>query len=255
MMNVCRGKYYRQTMIFSAFASLEISALLNRSCHSTAMICQCRGDRKCNVYVSICGVDWWGQVKTRAKSVGVVERVAVSVKQVFQRLECESVTQADDVRFAYFTQRLLPRLRASAQSHIVLFIPSYFDYVRVRNYFRRLQEEEEVTFCQCCEYTTVPNVARARSYFFMGRVQFMLLTERFYFYRRCAIRGVRNLVFYAPPQHAQFFVEFLNMLPDADNSCTTLFTRFDAFQLERIVGADRLARMLHSDQSTTMLIA
>lgn len=36
-------------------------------------------------------------------------------------------------------------------SHVLIYIPSYFDYVRLRNYFRR----EGLNFVQICEYSKV----------------------------------------------------------------------------------------------------
>ena len=129
-------------------------------------------------------------------------------------------------------------------------------------------------------YTTATNVARARTHFFNGRVQFLLLTERFHFFRRYLIlrefllrphvttfprspaliasrfvvRGMHNLVFYKLPDHPQFYTEFVNMLPGCDNSCLVLFSKFDAYQLERIVGAGRCERMMQSPKDSHMLV-
>lgn len=76
--------------------------------------------------------------------------------------------------------KVLPQLVRSVQTKTLIFIPSYFDFVRLRNYFRK----EEIEFCQVSEYTEHPAVARARSKFFDGAYPFMLFTERFHFFNR-----------------------------------------------------------------------
>lgn len=54
--------------------------------------------------------------------------------QVFQRVPSESPSTQDDARFEYFVGTVLPQILRLKQSHTAIFVPSYFDYVRVRNY-------------------------------------------------------------------------------------------------------------------------
>lgn len=56
---------------------------------------------------------------------------------MFQRVPCDSPAFQDDARFEYFTGTVLPQLLRVKQSHTAVFIPSYFDYVRVRNHLVR----------------------------------------------------------------------------------------------------------------------
>ena len=80
----------------------------------------------------------------------------------------------------------------------------------------------------------------------------MVYTERMHFYHRHTIRGIRHIIFYAPPAHADFYAEMLNMLAAAAGekdglsppSVTVLFTKYDALCLERIVGSTRYKRMV-----------
>lgn len=65
-------------------------------------------------------------------------------------------------------------------SHTLIYVPSYFDFVRLRNYFKK----EELNFTHICEYTQRSAVSRARHFFLQGEKQFLLLTERFHFYKR-----------------------------------------------------------------------
>ncbi len=95
----------------------------------------------------------------------------------------------------------------------------------------------------------------------------MLVTERFHFFRRYQLRGVRQIVFYALPEHPQFYAEFVNMLNDggaaasesgglsgAAATCVVLFSKFDALQLERVVGSVRAQKMLTADKHTHMFV-
>ena len=57
--------------------------------------------------------------------------------------------KADDARFDYFCRSLWPRIKESPTPQgILLFIRSYFDFVRVRNFLRK----EEASICQNHEY-------------------------------------------------------------------------------------------------------
>ena len=109
-------------------------------------------------------------------------------------------------------------------------------------------------------YSSNPEISRARTEFFRGKKALLIVTERFHFYRRYKIRGAQTFVFYALPDHAQFYAEFLEtpFLPSRtsrkksnndgeddeeeedvdpnDIACRVLFSRFDFLKLERIVG-------------------
>lgn len=113
-------------------------------------------------------------------------------------------------------------------------------------------------------YSSNAEISRARTLFFKGKKQFLVVTERFHFYRRYKIRGAKTLVFFAPPDHAQFYSEFLEtpFLPsrnkegseaevnvdEAEISARTLISRFDALRLERVVGTESARRMLHGTE-------
>lgn len=76
--------------------------------------------------------------------------------------------------------KVLPQYRDAVMSHTLIYLPSYFDYVRLRNYMKK----EEMKFASICEYSSRAEVSRARHYFQKGDIHFLLLTERFHFYKR-----------------------------------------------------------------------
>jgi U3 small nucleolar RNA-associated protein 25 len=96
------------------------------------------------------------------------------------------------------------------------------------------------------------------------------MTERFHFYRRYRIRGAKTIVWYQPPEHAQFYSETLEtpFLPsqgggaaasgasedgeaevdEGEVSARVLWSKFDKLRLERIVGGANWRRMIGSGE-------
>ena len=68
-----------------------------------------------------------------------------------------------------------------------MFVPSYFDYVRLRNFM----QAENVDFAGLSEYATPSELGRGRSLFADGRARVALLTERCHFYNRMRLRNVQ----------------------------------------------------------------
>lgn len=49
-------------------------------------------------------------------------------------MPCDTPVAQDDRRFEYFVGTVLPQIMRTKQAHTAVFLPSYFDYVRVRNH-------------------------------------------------------------------------------------------------------------------------
>jgi len=105
-----------------------------------------------------------------------------------------------------------------------------------------------------------------RSRFLTGASPILLLTERFYYYNRIPrIRGARSVLFYGPPTASHFYSEVCNAVasyaatPTASASfsssspasVSTLFTRWDALALERVVGTERVGKMCDESNART----
>jgi len=93
--------------------------------------------------------------------------------QEIHRFEIEDPKNQSDYRFNYFVKTMLPK----CTNGTLVFIPSYFDFIRLRNYLKR----EEESFVQLHEYASEAKIARARDLFFHGKKKLMLLTERYSF--------------------------------------------------------------------------
>lgn len=166
----------------------------------------------------------------------------------------------------FFFSQLLPNLLRSAvsASHVLLFVPSYFDFLRVEQYLR---SREDLSYAAMSEYSTTKQITRAREAFFSGKKAILLMTERFHFYKRYRLRGAQTIVFYGLPENPAFFSEVLEFPfshkdaapsskqqenePELDPSevkVEALFCRYDLLKLRRIIGTDA-QKLLSEDKA------
>jgi U3 small nucleolar RNA-associated protein 25 len=185
-----------------------------------------------------------------------IASVLLPTRQVFQRISCPSFDKQSHVRVQYFVDKVLPQILRHNQSHTMVFIPSYFEFISVRNVLLK----KEVDFVSVNEYSRSTEVNRGRARFLQGRKPLMLYTGRAHFFHRHAIRGVRHLVFLGLPEHAEFYADHVNFLneglPDSQEesevttaSSLVLYTKYDSHALERVVGTSNCSRMVKGEKS------
>ena len=178
---------------------------------------------------------------------------------------------ATDARVEFFKSSLLPLLKdafygfgehgaggadhggndisttALASTGLVIYVPSYFDFVRVRNLLRREGGDIAEGVALVSEYTPGPEAQRAKSLFQKGEKRAIVVTERYQWYYRHKLAGARQAVFLQPPEFAEHFEETVLQLErrgKENGSALVLFTRYDALALERLVGTDSVKGML-----------
>ncbi|GAA5800540.1 hypothetical protein HPULCUR_005975 [Helicostylum pulchrum] len=233
-----KAKYLRQTLVFADFLTPEFNALFNKHLKNVS-----------------------GKLKIKkAYEDGSIMDVIPQVQQSFTRIDAPSLKAINDTRYKFFIEKTLPTLRKSAimQSHTLIFIPSYFDFVRVRNYF----EDNKYSYEPCSEYASGSQITRSRAQFFHGRSNFLLYTERLHFFRRYNIRGTFHVVFYGLPEDPMYYTEIVNFLglkfdeasaaEEATFSCTALFSKYDFLKLERVVGTERAKKMCTAQKNVFM---
>ena len=246
-----RAKYYRQTVVLSAVHTPALAELFRRFCHN-----------------------WAGRVRVQAGEYkGVVGRIGVrGVKQTFSRFDVASIEAEPDARFDYFTKAIVPTLiaktrgssggstAANRSSGVLVYIPSYLDFVRVRNWFATSVAVANVSFGAISEYASVPEASRAMSHFLTGRHRVLLYSERAHHFRRHQINGVRTVILYGLPENPTFYTEvtggFLarsqrsQRLEPGQGAVRAMFSQYDAFRLERIVGSASVGQMLRERSDT-----
>lgn len=247
-----RAANLRQSILLSAYDAPEMRAVFSQSLVNVA-----------------------GKVRTLGPADdgrGVMDQVRQGVRQSFVRFDCANLQAEHDLRFQYFTQKTVPNLLKSALSaqHTLIFVPSYFDFVRLQDHF----EQQQLSYVAISEYSSGKDIAKARQQFHSGKRSFMLVTERFHFYRRYVLRGAQTVVFYALPEHAQYFAEVVafpfakstSVVEALENSAKgtddgedvdandvavqVLYSRYDLLRLQRIVGDKTARRMVEEERST-----
>ncbi|KAL1501121.1 hypothetical protein ABEB36_006506 [Hypothenemus hampei] len=232
------SKYYRQTLIFSSCQLPHIEALFTKNCTNFA-----------------------GKVKVANRfESGKINEVYVQMQHIFHKFNAASPVEMVEKRFEFFVEKVLPLHRDTAMTQTLIFIPSYYDYVRIRNHFKK----EDVSFVQICEYSKESKVARARDMFFHGDAHFLLYTERYHFYNRIRIKGIRHLIFYQLPCYSHFYSEMCNLMQEfnmnkkvgsMDNmTVSVIYTKYDILQLAPLLGTERAVRMLESERDVHMLL-
>jgi U3 small nucleolar RNA-associated protein 25 len=233
------AKYFRQTVIISAFNTPEFAEVMRSHCHN-----------------------WEGKIRAQPEHEGAIQQLAVRAKQTFTRFESPSVDKDPETRFEYFTSTIVPYLakRAKDATGTLIFIPSYLDFVRVRNYFATSPAVESITFGTISEYADVPEASRARSYFLNGRQRVLLYTERAHHFRRYQIKGVQRVIMYGLPENPIFYAEIAGgylgrseqdmKIGPGQGTVRVMFSKYDVMKLERVVGSQRVGKMLKEKGDT-----
>ena len=239
------ARYLRQTIILSAFNAPEINRMFLHYLHNIA-----------------------GRVKVSKESYeGVMIDMALQLKQTFSRYDAPKPIDDPDTRFNYFTTSVVPSLiklsilNRSSDKGVLIFIPSYMDFVRIRNFLATSSTTQNVSFGAVSEYTSVRDVARARSHFVSGRHSILLYTGRAHHFRRYHLRGVKRIVMYAMPDNPVFYQEMVEgylgssvtkgEVNHSEVSVRSIFSKLDALKLERIVGTRRCVTMLREKGGDT----
>lgn len=239
-----KAKHLRQTILLSAFNFPTLNKVYTKSSLNVA-----------------------GKLLYIKKVDGAIVETGLTSKQTFCRFDFKSPASEPDDRFNYFSTTIVPsftnhtRIRPGSSQGILIFISSYADFVRVRNYLASSPDTQNVSFGSISEYTSVSEVARARSHFLSGRHSVLLYTERAHHFRRYHLKGVKKVIMYALPDNPIFYEEIVGAFLQAsimagkitarEAGMRALFSRLDVMKLERIVGSSRLSSMLRDKGGDT----
>jgi U3 small nucleolar RNA-associated protein 25 len=229
------ARHLRQTIILSDFIIPEINAL------ATAYMLNIAGKVKF--------------IPTyKGAMLDLPPSIPPNTSQTFLRYDSLTPAKDPNARFQYFTSTIIASLVRDRHSRgTLIFIPSSFDFIRLRNYFATSNETESLSFGAISEYTTVRDVMRTRSHFLSGRHSVLLYSERAHHFRRYRLKGVQRAVFYGLPENPLFWPEVAGFLGVEDSmdergggkgSIKAIFSKWDILKLERIVGTERVKKLV-----------
>ena len=238
------AKYLRQTILLSTFNFPSLNKLYTSNMLNVA-----------------------GKVRFSKPYNGVMLDLGIMLKQTFSRYEYTSPVTDPDDRFNHFTSTIVPHLTKYSDSStrrgqgVLIYLPLYADFVRVRNYLASSSNTQNISFGSISEYTSVRDVARARSHFFTGRHTVLLYTERAHHFRRYHLRGVKKVVMYGLPDNPIFYREVVGgflgssiaeaKVEAAEATVRSLFSRLDVLKMERIVGSERYVTLIRNKGGDT----
>jgi U3 small nucleolar RNA-associated protein 25 len=183
--------HIRQTIVLSAYLTPKINTLFNKHMQNVA-----------------------GRLKYIPDyTSGLIESMSYGIKQTFLRFDSPSHLTDPDVRFKHFSTAILPsisRLPRTSEGGpgVLVFIPSYLDFVRVRNSL----VDSDFSYASISEYTDTTDIRKARSHFMNGKHSLLLYTGRAHHFHRYNIRGVKRVVFYGVPENPVFYQEIVGFL-------------------------------------------
>ncbi|CAF2822371.1 unnamed protein product [Rotaria sp. Silwood2] len=233
------ARFYRQLIVLSSFTSPLFLSLFHRFSTNYSGQCLIQPSFPLNGYI----------------------RPVSTFHQLFQRIPICDPT----LRFNYFIEHILPRFDTSTYDHTLIYLSSYFDFVRLKNYMRT-EKHKQFNYLTLSEYSTKKQILLARNIFYHRQVRFLLITERFHFYHRYRIKGIRHILFYDLPSYGHFYPEIVQFLTlphvidkkkttqtnqtDEPSTCTTLYAKEDALKLAYILGQNAVTDLLNSEKNT-----
>lgn len=226
------AKRYRQNVVLSSYAAAELNSFMGAASNFEGLV----------------------KIPPRIEAKGVMNQIVNPVKQLYiKHTKAGGIEEESESKLAHFGEEVLAKVLESFSPGVMIFVRSYFDFVRLRNKL----DEENADFVALSEYTDRSEADRYRSFFANGTKRILLYSERAHFYFRYRFKGIRDVVFYSLPDHGHFYSELLNMI-DASSiqqpTATVVFSKYDSLQLSRVVGLSQAKQMLSSETDTFMMV-
>uniref|UniRef100_A0A7I4YC80 U3 small nucleolar RNA-associated protein 25 homolog n=1 Tax=Haemonchus contortus TaxID=6289 RepID=A0A7I4YC80_HAECO len=221
------SKFYCQLLLFSRYEHELFSALILE--HS---------------------LNFHGLVIPNAFCDGTLDKIEIPLCQELRRFAVSSASEQAISRFNCFKEYCA----ASLLPGTCIVIPSYFDFVRVRNHFKRTEE----SFVACHEYAPKTKILRARDLFYHKHKKVLLVTERYYYFNRKPLKGMAKIVFYQLPSHPDLYSEFINMAScEAAHrfSSVLFYCKYDRIRLQNTFGTELANSILSSSKTVQVIVS
>ena len=146
-----KSKFYRQTILLSHIPN-----------------------RLFNVFMLEHGHNYQGRVELNSKQPSPeLSNIVQPVAQLFHRLDGADMTQRADKRHKQL-RKIVHDLVKAKLTHIMIYIPSYFDFIKIRNFMNTIKAK----FVSIHEYVEPNEIKKGRKLFEQGEFSFMLFTGR-----------------------------------------------------------------------------
>ncbi|VDN83629.1 unnamed protein product [Brugia pahangi] len=156
-------------------------------------------------------------------------QIEIPYCQELQRIDVDVAENQSDIRFNFFKEKILPKCELGT----VIFIPSYFDFVRIRNYLKN----ENESFVQLHEYAKEGKFSNLLCFLFS------------------IIQGIRSLTFYQPPAQPKFYHEMINQVDCDYAHVRMLYTKFDFLRMAHIFGDVCTRQIMFSTKTSHALVS
>lgn len=190
------------------------------------------------------GGNWRGWIRMLPSTkVGTVAKCSVNLgiaKQLFMHVSVEDPAQASDKYLNFFEERYWKDI-GSGLGRLAICVSSYFEYLRLRAFLKK----NDASFVAIDEYSSNKSMGRARQFFLTQQKKVILMTERLLWYRKLRIKGIQHYLFYGVPERPEIYEDLLRdvRVPSQCYS-TCLYSGCDGYALERLVGRERLPKLL-----------
>lgn len=177
-------------------------------------------------------------IRGKSKTVEHYPSKTLPVVQKFRKFNANDIKTVNDKRFEYFSAFWL-RTKEEILPKSVIFVQNYFEYVRIKSF---LEENDPGIVC-ISEYTSKANRQRSISLWNSNASKAICITERLMYFRKLNLKQIGNLYFYSLPD----FKEFYHQLVSCCQESLAIFSRYDGFALQRIIGDLKADKILTSN--------
>lgn len=108
--------HLRQTIVVQKFRNLDLDYITREYCQTSL----------------------FGNIQVVRQHTNMLREMSrdLQIKFTLKRLNVETIENQDDVRFNFFTKKLWQSVYSEGQNYTVLFVPQYFDFVKLRHFIK-----------------------------------------------------------------------------------------------------------------------
>ncbi|KRW98859.1 hypothetical protein PPERSA_04792 [Pseudocohnilembus persalinus] len=221
------AKFYRQSIVYTECNFPELNSLKNKFFHN-----------------------YKGQIMNKPIYAPLFSEKELVFNQEFYKIEIQNYQNELDERFQYFKNKIWEQWRNV--DNAVIFCSSYFEYLKVKDYLAKIN----ASFQGVCEYTKKNRVQSRCTLWKKKEFRTILYSERLSFFDIWHLKNQQHILFYSLPRTGFLYKEFLQNIdnPNPKTKIQCLFTKYDAMQLERIVGTESAKEFLADYNKSTSFI-